>query len=119
MEHTDIATTRGKNKILLNGYLYVKQKDLANNLVSYECELRRGSGRGNSQCKAKVKLNADLTVVGYVNEHTHGPNEGRGEMLLVRERMKRRATDSEETPQQIIGEELQGLSQQAAVQMVP
>ena len=50
-----IATERGKSTILLNGYLYVKRKLLANNISSYECD-PRGSGKGLSQCKAKVKL---------------------------------------------------------------
>ena len=46
-------TERGARKLIRNGYQYVKQKDLANELTSWECTERR---KGN--CKAKVKLNA-------------------------------------------------------------
>ena len=63
MSAETIATERGKNNILLIGYFYVKQKLLANNISSYECERRRGSGKGLSQCKAKVKINENMSVV--------------------------------------------------------
>ena len=46
-------TERGTRKLIRNGYQYVKQKDLANGLRSWECIERR---KGN--CEAKVKLNA-------------------------------------------------------------
>ena len=36
-----VTSTRGKNKLIHDGYIYVKQKDLANGVVSYECELRK------------------------------------------------------------------------------
>ena len=39
--------------------------------------------------------------------------------MKVRASIKRKAEETEETPQQILGQELQQLSQQAAVQMVP
>lgn len=119
MEPETVPSIRGNNKILLNGYVYVKQKLLANNVISYECERRRGKGIGMSQCKAKVKLNSDLSVVGYLNEHSHAADDARVEVLKVRENIKRRAEQTDETPQQILGQELQQLSQGAAVQMVP
>ena len=43
------VTERGARKLLKNGYQYVKQKDLANGVTSWECTERR---KGN--CKAKV-----------------------------------------------------------------
>lgn len=120
MEAATVASIRGKNKILLNGFLYVKQKNLANNVVSFECERRRGSGKGLSECKAKVKVNGDdLSVVSYLHEHSHAADGARCEMVQARARIKRKAEETEETSQQILGDELQQLSQQAAVQMVP
>ena len=53
MEVETVASERGKNKVILNGFIYVKQKKLANNVISYECERRRGAGTNLSECKAK------------------------------------------------------------------
>jgi hypothetical protein len=114
-----IASIRGKNKITLDGYVYVKQKPLANNATSYECELRRGSGIGLSVCKAKVKIAADMSVVGFMNTHSHAPNDAHCEVQKVRAGIKRRAEQTDEGAQQILGHELQHLSQQAAVEMAP
>ena len=120
MEAETVASIRGKNKIILNGFIYVKQKNLANNVISYECERRRGTGKELSECKAKVKVNGeDLSVVSYLHAHSHAADSARCEMVQARARIKRKAEETEETPQQILGHELQQLSQQAAVQMVP
>jgi len=119
MELETVASIRGKNKVVLNGYVYVKQKNLANDLISFECERRRGSGTTLSECKAKVKLNADLSVVSYLHEHTHAADSGHVEVLKVRASIKRKAEETDETSQQILGHELQQLSQQAAAQMIP
>src|SRR5688572_28024304 len=113
MELETVASIRGKNKVVLNGYVYVKQKNLANDLISFECERRRGSGTTLSECKAKVKLNADLSVVSYLHEHTHAADSGHVEVLKVRASIKRKAEETDETSQQILGHELQQLSQQA------
>jgi hypothetical protein len=82
-------------------------------------ERRRGAGKNTSECRAKVKLNEDLSVVSYLHEHTHTADSVHCEVLTVRASIKRKAEETEETPQQILGQELQQLSQQAAVQMVP
>jgi len=34
LEVATVANTRGKNKLNVNGYVYEKQKSLANNIVS-------------------------------------------------------------------------------------
>ena len=112
-----VLSISSNNKITLGGYICVKQKTLANNVTSYECELRRGSGKGLSVCKARVKIAADMTVVGYVNTHSHAPDDAHCQVQQVRARIKRRAEETEEAAQQILGQELQHLSQQAAVQM--
>ena len=52
-----VESIRGKQKIMYNGYVYVKQKNLAHRVISYECEKRGGSEAGLSECKAKIKVN--------------------------------------------------------------
>jgi hypothetical protein len=111
MELETVASIRGKNKILLNGFVYVKQQNLANNVVSYECERRRGAGNNTSECRAKVKLNEDLSVLSYLHEHTHTADSVRGEVLKVMAGVKRKAGETDEAPQQILGQELQHLNQ--------
>jgi len=51
LEVATVASTRWKNKFIVNGYVYEKQKALANNIVSYEYERRRGG-----RCKAKIMV---------------------------------------------------------------
>ena len=91
-----VHSNHGKMKLVYQGYVYVKQKDLVNGVVSYECEKRR-----HSNCKAKVKVRGN-EVVGHVNDHTHAADPSRHEVLTVRQDIKRRAIDTEETAQQII-----------------
>ena len=54
MELETVASIRGKNKVILNCFVYVKQQKLTNNVTSYECERHRGAGTNLSECKAKV-----------------------------------------------------------------
>ena len=89
-------------KIMHDGYVYVKQKSLANGVISYECEKRRGSGAGLSECKAKIKVK-DEAVIGSLHEHTHAPDSTRGEVLTIRSNITKRALETEEAPQQILG----------------
>ena len=42
-----LKSTKGKTKIVHEGYIYVKQKNLANGVILYECELRK-NGKHNS-----------------------------------------------------------------------
>lgn len=105
-----LTSTKGGRKLVHEGFVYVKQKILANGVVSYECEMRRNE----KQCKAKVKVLGD-EVIANLNEHTHAPITGRPEALKIRHSLKRRAMDTEETAQQVITQELENVSEQAAV----
>ena len=59
------STTQSRNKLLYLGYAYVKNKDLANGWVSFECERRRNY----EGCTGRIKANGQLVVV--VTNHTH------------------------------------------------
>ena len=74
-----------KNKSEI-GYQYVKQKDLANGLTSWECIQRR---KGN--WKAKVKLIVINNFVEQVQEHAHAPSATRCELTKVRASIERKA----------------------------
>ena len=53
-----VKSIRDRNKIVDEGYIYVKLKVLADNLTTvYECEQRR-----KGLCKAKIRVMDDNTV---------------------------------------------------------
>lgn len=110
MEFT--TTEKGSRKLIRNGYMYVFQKNLANDLTSWECILRR---RG--QCKEKVKLTLTDNFVEEVNVHTHPPSQPQVEVAQVKASIKRKTETTNDTCQQILGSELQNISQSAAVNL--
>ena len=61
-----VSSQKRKQKIIRNGFIYIFQKDLANEVRSYECELRR-----KGHCKAKIKLDLGDNVIEQLNEHTY------------------------------------------------
>ena len=60
-----IRSEKGVRKLIRNRYLYVYQKDLAGEVTSWECDLRR---RG--RCKVRVKLDRNNAFLREVNDHT-------------------------------------------------
>ena len=107
-----ISSNKGGMKIAFEGYVYAKQKELANKVLSYECELRSSK----SQCKAKIKVK-DNEVVCKVNGHKHGPDMIRIENIKALLEMKSRARDTQETPQQIISQAVEGMNENVAVSL--
>ena len=53
-----VSSQKRKQKIIINELIYVFQKDLANEVSSYDCELKR-----NGLCKAKIKLDLGDNVI--------------------------------------------------------
>ena len=92
-------TEKGQRKLIRNRYIYVFKKILANEVSSWNCILRR---KGN-QCKATIKLSPADEVIEPVNEHTHAPSQTEAEVTKVKSRIKRKATTTLKTPQQILG----------------
>ena len=90
----------------------MKQKDLPKGLASWECYERR---KGN--CKEKVKLNAINDFVEQVQEHTHAPSATGCELTKVRASIKRKASTTHDTNQQIFGTELANITPTAAVNL--
>ena len=48
-----VKSERGKTHIALDGYLCVKQKGLANGVISYECEKRSKTKIGKESVRRK------------------------------------------------------------------
>ena len=75
--------------------------------------------RRKGQCKAKVKLSVADDLIGDTNEHTHLPSQTQCEVTKMKANIKRKAETTEETSQQILGAELQNVSEGAAVVLPP
>ena len=107
MEFT--TTEKGNRKLIHEGYMYVFQKNLANVVKSWGCEKRP---RG--ECKAKIKLDEAGNFPERINDHTHAPSETKCEIAKVSANIKRRATETQDPVQVILGRELGGISEAAA-----
>ena len=84
--------------LIRNGFRYVFQKELSNNLQSWECVLRR-----KGQCKAKIKLHMNGELVGVINEHTHPPSQDQIEVTKIKASIKQRPQATHDTTQHILG----------------
>ena len=109
----EFATTeKGNRKLIHENYMYVFQKNLANDVTSWESEKRR---RG--ECKAKIKLDEAGNFLERINNHTHASFEPKCEIAKARANIKRRATETQDPAQVILGIELGGISETAAINL--
>ncbi|XP_071747499.1 uncharacterized protein [Lepeophtheirus salmonis] len=108
-----INSSRGGQKLIFEGFIYVKQKNLANEIISYECQMRRNF----RECKAKIHISGNNHIVRRINEHTHAPDIGKANALKVRNSIKRRTEDTGESAQQILSQELFGISEDVTVNL--
>lgn len=110
MEFT--TTEKGQRKVIRNGFMYVFQKTLANDVSSWECVLRR-----KGQCKSRIKLSVTDAFIEQTNEHTHPPSQTNCELVKVKAGIKRRAETTADPSRQILADELSAISQTAAVNL--
>jgi len=80
---------------------------------SYECELRRNK----QQCKAKIKVDIYENIIGAFNEHTHPPSDTVCEVNRIKSRIRDLSDTTQNPPQLILGEALQGISEDASVNL--
>lgn len=99
-------SNRNRLKLLHDGYGFVYDRQSADGQkMFWRCE-----ERGN-YCKARIHSSAagDL-ILKTINEHNHGSNVARTEMVTMRSHMKRRAVQTVETPSQIFNSVIQNVS---------
>ena len=92
-----LISNKGKRQVILDGYLYNKQKALANNTISWECVERRNA----KLCSARIKTR-DGQLVGCVNDDPHPPRPETIRAAQVRGEMKHKAGTTLEKTQDII-----------------
>ena len=96
-----IKSSKEKHQLILDGYLYNKQKELADNVISLECVDRRNS----KSCIARVKT-TNYQLVGRVNEHAHPQCLEKIQACIIRGNMKDWARLTTEKTQNIMMEEI-------------
>ena len=100
-----VSSQRRKQNVIINRFICIFQKDLANEVSLYECELPR-----KGQCKAKTKVGLGDNVTEQLNEHTHPFSQVKVELTKVKSRTNDTAESPEEPPQRITANELANIS---------
>lgn len=77
-----VQSEHDKRKLIYDGYIYVKQKELENSVISYECEKCQ-----HSNCKTKIKI-CENEVVCHVNDHSHATFIFHSAVLFVWQEIK-------------------------------
>ena len=98
-----LTSSKGKQQLVLDGYLYSKQKNLAGGIISWECVKRRNE----RSCAAKIKT-LNEQVVGRINVHRCVIEPERLETRRVRANMREDAQNTRERPRNIIMDEVYG-----------
>ena len=73
MDNANVETvpSNGKTaKVIHNAYVYLKDRQLSEGKVGYECERRRGYKGRENHCRARIHVRDGL-VVKEIGEHTH------------------------------------------------
>ena len=81
-------------------FLYVFQKQLANDVTLWECSIRR-----KGQCKAHVNLKYDDQFIVQVNEDTPSVIKNKSEIVKVKVGLKRTAITCSDTYRQVLAVE--------------
>ena len=97
---------RGQQKLLNNGYMYVHRRNLSEGSSMWECIYQRKG----YQCNAKVKLSPLDEFLDALREHTYALSQTECQVTKVKTGIRRRAEETEEITQQILGTEVRIIS---------
>ena len=86
---------KGARKLLKDEYMYLFQKNLANDVTSWECVHRE-----KGQCKIRVKLTVTDQFIEQTNEHTHAPSQDCCEVAKVKAGVKYRTETTDDPSRQ-------------------
>ena len=77
------TSKRGAQKLVLEGFVYIRHKVLKDGDVSWKFELRH-----HHCCKVKVRIRGTYHLVVRTNDHTHSPVTGRPDAMIACNNMK-------------------------------
>ena len=92
MEVQTIKTNQGKVKIVVNDFLYIKNKNLTTS-IRWECVRRR-----RDNCKATVKTDMNNQNPEIIGDHSHAPSATEVAVTKCRQTRKERARNTRENP---------------------
>ena len=92
MEVQTIKTNQGKVKIVVNDFLYIKNKNLTTS-ICWECVRRR-----RDNCKATVKTDMNNQNPEIIGDNSHAPSATEVAVTKCRQTMKERARNTRENP---------------------
>ena len=101
-----ITSSKGRRKLVIEGYLYCKNKSLTNGSSCWECKERR---RKNG-CNARVTLDENEEIIKGPSDYKHPPKLENIAVGKIRSNMKRMANETTSSPNITIGDQLQGAS---------
>ena len=104
-------TIQNHNKYLHLGFAYVFKRNLANGWLSYECERRRRY----RDCTGKIRVKDNQIHV--VLQHTHAPDPAKNEKYKVVTAVRDQAQNTQNRPQQILGNALHGVPDAVAANL--
>ena len=102
-----VTSSKGTNKLSHDGNLYIIHRGIIKK--EWICEIR--------SCKARVHSVDDL-IVKMSGEHFHSKENGKEEVAIAKENLRKRARETHDNPHIAIGEETSSLSE-AAKSLLP
>ena len=104
-----VKSTKNADKLVFEGFIYVKYKNGAANKRYWRCEYWR-----SCKCYGFAVTNANNEVT-VTKQHNHGPSPNRIELARIKDRITQAAINSTLSPREIVNEQLAGISEQAKV----
>ena len=101
-----ITSSKGRKKLVIEGYVYCKNKSLTKGSSCWECKERR---RKNG-CNARVTLDENEEIIKGPSEYKHSSKLENMAVGKIRSNMRRMAYETTSSPNIIIGDQLQGAS---------
>ena len=101
-----VKGTKGSLQIVLDGYVYVKNKTLSSGITYWECTQRRSI----DGCKGRIVVAPDDVFLRQACEHSHPPDPEKVAILKSRGAMKTDAESTKGKTQNILTTNLAGLS---------
>ena len=102
-----VSSSKGTNKLSHDGKLYIFHRGIFKK--EWRCEIRT--------CKARVH-SVDDWIVKMSGEHFHSKENGKEEVAIAKENLRKRARETHDNPHIAIGEETSSLSE-AAKSLLP
>jgi hypothetical protein len=108
---TFIKTSRGGEKMILNNFIYRKNKNGANGQIYWICVNKKTPG---IKCPGYATTDAEKNAT-MTQEHNHAPSPTQVEIANLRQSFRQAASTSTDPPRALVNMQLAGISDRAKV----